>query len=400
MSTTSTEPDSLPRYPRERADFVDPQPSLLTGPPVSPLRFAGGSTGWLVTGYREAREVLQHPALSAERWRGDDTIRVISPELRKKSVDRPGAFLTMDAPKHTRYRSQLTRYFTVRRIRALEPRVDEIVAQCLDALEEAGQPADLVHHYALPIPSLVICEMLGVPYAERATFQQASADLLRQDVDPGVLEKAVETLDAFMTSLVEARRSHPQDDLISTLATSTDLSDEEIVGVSRLLLVAGHETTTNMLSLGTFTLLQQPEQMRRLREDDSLVPGAVEELLRYLSIVNAFPVRIALEDVTIGEVTVRAGESVAVSVPAANRDPALVEDPQTLDVGRGRSSHLAFGYGIHQCLGQHLARIELAAGYRGLLRRFPHLRLAVAPEEVPMRSDMVIYGAHELPVAW
>jgi cytochrome P450 len=399
-ATDSTTHEAAPQYPRERDNYLDPPSALVTGPPVSPLTFVGGSTGWLVTGFHEAREVLLDPRFSAERWRGDDTVRVISPTVRKNRGNGPGSFLAMDAPEHSRYRGLLTRYFTVRRIRALQPRIDDIVTDCLDALEGAGRPADLVEYFALPIPSLVICEMLGVPYAERETFQQASALVMRQDETGTLFDQGMRTLADFIDGLIRAKRAHPRDDLISYLAADSTLSDVEINNIARLLLVAGHETTTNMLSLGAFALLRNPEQMRRLREDDSLVPAAVEELLRYLSIVNAFPVRIALEDVTVGDVTIRAGQSVAVSIPAANRDTALVEEPHTLDVGRPRSHHLAFGYGIHQCLGQHLARIELTAGYRGLLGRFPRLRLAVPPEEVPMRSDMVIYGAHELPVSW
>lgn len=401
MSAPLTTTDKAPaRYPRERADYVDPAPALLDGPAISPLLFAGGSTGWLVTGYEEAKAVLRDQRLSAERWRGDDTLRVMTDEMRERQKSQPGGFLSMDPPEHGRYRSLLTRYFTLRRMRALQPRIERVVEQCLDALEEAGRPADLVRHVALPIPSLVICEMLGAPYEDREVFQTASAQLLHQEATPEEIRAAVTTLDEFIGGLITAKRAVPQDDLISALTSSSDLSDAEILGVARLLLVAGHETTTNMLSLGVFTLLRHPEQMRRLREDDSLLPGAVEEMLRYLSIVNAFPVRTALEDVTVAGVTIRAGQSVAVSIPAVNRDPALVEEPGALDVGRPRSSHLAFGYGIHQCLGQHLARIELVAGYRGLLSRFPGLRLAVAPEEVPMRTDMIIYGAHELPVTW
>ncbi|MCQ8187431.1 cytochrome P450 [Streptomyces rugosispiralis] len=390
----------LPSYPKERDDYINPARALLTGPPVSPLRFAGGSTGWLVTGYHEAREVLRDPRFSAERWRGDDTMRPVPESIRRDRSSGAGSFLAMDAPQHGHYRGQLTRYFTVRRMRELEARIEDIVADQLDALEAAGKPADLVRHFALPIPSLVICEMLGVPYEERELFQSVAARLLRQDRTDAEFVAGKTELDTFLGALVEAKRKDPRDDLISLLTAVDEFGDEEIGGIAGLLLIAGHETTTNMLSLGTFALLRDPEQLERLRADESLLPQAVEELLRYLSIVNAFPVRIALEDVVVGDVTVTAGQSVAVSVPAANRDPALVDDPDTLDVGRPRSSHLAFGYGIHQCLGQHLARIELVAGYRGLLRRFPGLRLAVPPEEVRMRSDMVIYGAHELPVTW
>ncbi|WAP59835.1 cytochrome P450 [Streptomyces sp. S465] len=400
MPTTHDDLRDLPSYPNERDDYINPARALLSGPPISPLRFVGGSAGWLVTGYHEAREVLRDPRFSAERWRGDDAMREVPESIRRERSSGAGSFLAMDAPEHGRYRGQLTKYFTVRRMRELEERIEDIVAERLDALEAAGKPADLVRHFALPIPSLVICEMLGVPYEERELFQTVAAQLLRQDRTDEEFVAGRAALQTYLGTLIQAKRKEPRDDLISLLTAVDEFTDEEIAGIAGLLLIAGHETTTNMLSLGTFALLRHPEQLRRLREDESLLPRAVEELLRYLSIVNAFPVRIALEDVVVGGVTITAGQSVAVSIPAVNRDPALVDDPDTLNIERARSSHLAFGYGIHQCLGQHLARIELVAGYRGLIRRFPGLRLAVPPEEVPMRSDMVIYGAHELPVTW
>ncbi|MGX1914122.1 cytochrome P450 [Streptomyces phaeochromogenes] len=390
----------LPSYPREREDYVDPPAVLRGGPPVSPLRFVEGSIGWLVTGYHEARQVLSDPRFSAERWRGDDTVQPIPAWIRSNRGNGPGTFMVMDPPKHGRYRSLLTRYFTVKRARDLQARVEDIVVEGLDTLEAAGHPADLVRHFALPVPSLVICELLGVPYEERRTFQSVAASIMRQDLGEAAYDEARVTLVRFFDALIKSKRQRPGSDLISELTSGTELRNEEIMGIGAQLLVAGHETTMNMLSLGAFTLLRNPEQTRKLRADPSLIPGAVEELLRYLSILNAFPVRIALEDAVIGGATVRAGQSVAISVPTVNRDPALVDDPDTFDVGRPRSAHLAFGYGIHQCLGQHLARTELVAAFRGLLDRFPALELAVPVEKVRMRTDMVVYGVHELPVTW
>ncbi|GAA2354046.1 cytochrome P450 [Streptomyces violaceusniger] len=392
--------EALPTYPREREDYVNPPTTLLGGPPISPLRFIEGSVGWLVTGYHEARQVLSDPRFSAERWRGDDTVQPVPAWIRSNRGNGPGTFMVMDPPYHGYYRSQLTRYFTVKRARELETRIEEIVAGGLDSLEAAGRPADLVQHFALPVPSLVICELLGVSYEERKAFQSVAARIMRQDLNDADYHDVRVSLVEFLDALIKSKRKQPGSDLISELTAHTELSDEEIMGIAAQLLVAGHETTMNMLSLGTFTLLRNPDQTRRLRADPSLIPGAVEELLRYLAILNAFPVRIAQEDAVIGGVTVRAGQSVAVSVPAVNRDPALVDDPDTLDVGRPRSAHLAFGYGIHQCLGQHLARTELVAGYRGLLDRFPGLELAIPMEKVRMRTDMVVYGIHELPVTW
>jgi cytochrome P450 len=306
----------------------------------------------------------------------------------------------MDPPYHGYYRSMLTRYFTVRRAREMAGRIEAIVHESLDTLEAAGKPADLVHNFALPLPSIVICEILGVSYEQRQVFQKVAARVMRQDLNDHEYEEVRVALVQFLDQLISSKRKSPGSDLISELTVVPELRNEEIMGIAAQLLVAGHETTMNMLSLGAFMLMRHPEQADLLRADPSRIPDAVEELLRYLSILNAFPVRIALEDVVVGEATIQAGQSVAVSIPAVNRDPALVDDPQLFDVERPPSAHLAFGYGVHQCLGQHLARTELTAGYRGLLERFPRLALAVPVEELRMRSDMVVYGVHELPVTW
>ncbi|MFD5828753.1 cytochrome P450 [Lentzea sp. NPDC060358] len=362
-----------------------------------------GDTVWLVTGHDEARAVLAEPKMSADRINSPRAKALISPELHAEMFPperQAGSFIFMDAPEHTRFRRMLTGQFTVRRMRDLEPRIHEIVTTQLDAMVEKGPPADLVQDFALPVPSLVICELLGVDYGDRDEFQRRTATLLSLNTTIDEQIKNSGELRRFMQSLVRAKRQDPGDDLLSGLVRDTDLTDNELAGIANLLLIAGHETTANMLALGTFALLEHPGEFAKLRDNPELTENAVEELLRYLSIISMGVARHAKEDVVIGGATIRAGETVVVSVPAVNRDQAQYEDPHELLVDRPRGHHVAFGHGIHQCLGQQLARVEMTVGFTELLRRFPDLRLAVPAEEVPLRTDMSIYGVHKLPVTW
>ncbi|MDX8030112.1 cytochrome P450 [Lentzea sp. BCCO 10_0856] len=362
-----------------------------------------GDTVWLVTGHDEARAVLAEPKMSSDRINSPRARRLISPELHAELFPperRAGSFIFMDAPEHTRYRKLLTGQFTVRRMRDLAPRVIEIVTAQLDAMIEKGAPADLVHDFALPVPSLVICELLGVDYGDREEFQRRTSKLLSLNTTVDEQIKNTTELRRFMQTLVRAKQANPGDDLLSGLVRDTDLNEDELVGIANLLLIAGHETTANMLALGTFALLEHPEEFTKLREHPELIDNAVEELLRYLSIISMGVARHATEDVVIGGAIIKAGETVVVSVPAVNRDESQYDDPHELRIDRPRGHHVAFGHGIHQCLGQQLARVEMAVGFTELLRRLPTLKLAVPADEVPLRTDMSIYGVHSLPVTW
>lgn len=368
--------------------------------PLRPLAYPDGHVGWLVTSYALGRAVLADPRFSARM------------ELKRYPVQRqeiegfsvgeagPGFFIDMDPPKHTRYRRLLTGQFTVRRMNLLKPRIEQIVNDHLDAMEQAGPPLDLVEAFALPIPSLVICELLGVPYADRKEFQRNTAILNRLEAGADQSSAAMRSIMVFLVELIHGKRTKPADDLISGLLNSGELTDEEVAGISELLLNAGHETTANMFSLGTFALLLHPEQTQSLRDGEALIDSAVEELLRYLTILQFGLQRTALEDVAVDGQQIKAGECVTISLPAANRDPERFDDPDQLDLSRAASGQLAFGHGIHQCIGQQLARIEMRIGYAALFRRFPTLRLAVPANEVSLRDDMVIYGVQQLPVAW
>ena len=403
MSTSQT---PLAGLPRERASVFDPPPvyrQLQTTDPVSPLAFPDGHMGWLVTGYDDARAVLADPRFSSQRSIATNPIRVVPEELKPFLHPQPGQFIGLDPPAHTRYRRLLTGQFTVRRMNALQPRVTEIVDQHLQAMRQAGPPADLVASFALPVPSLVICELLGVPYLDRAEFQQRSRTLLSLNTEGPELLQARGEFRAYMLELVQAKRVAPADDLLSGLVRHDGedrLTDEELINIGLLLLVAGHETTANMLGLGTFALLRHPAELERLRADPGLVNDAVEELLRYLTIVHFGLVRVATEDISVGSRLINAGDPVVISVAAANRDPARFPEPDRLDIGREHVAHLAFGHGIHQCLGQQLARVEMRIGFARLLATLPGLRLAVPAERVRMRAEMFIYGVEELPVSW
>ncbi|MFC4119488.1 cytochrome P450 [Nonomuraea zeae] len=365
------------------------------------MTYADGHLGWLVTGYSAARAVLASPHFSN---RPETMHSPIPARLRMRNKEDfrvpPGFFLRTDPPEHTRFRRLLTGQFTVRRMKLLEPRIEEITNACLDDMAAAGGPVDLVQMFALPIPSLVICELLGVPYEDRAQFQEDTKVLVNLETEAEDAMAALGRVSAYLAGLIQRKRKEPADDLISGLIESGELNDEELTGVAFLLLVAGHETTANMLGLGTYALLTNPVQLAAMRDDPSVVENGVEELLRYLTIIHLGPLRSAHEDVEIEGNLIKAGETVAIHLPAANRDASRFPGAEELDVTRPAGGHLTFGHGIHQCLGQQLARAEMRIGYPALLRRFPGLRLAVTPEEVPMRSDMSIYGVHSLPVTW
>ncbi|MEJ2862809.1 cytochrome P450 [Actinomycetospora flava] len=310
-----------------------------------------------------------------------------------------GNLLGQDPPDHTRLRRMLTGEFTVKRMKRLVPRVEEIVIEHLDAMEKAGAPAELVDDFALPVPSMVICELLGVPYDDRAEFTERSAKSLDSTITAPERMRLADASRAYMSSLVARHREAPGDDLLGMLIRehSDDITDDELIGIGNLLLVAGHETTSNMLSLGTLALLEHPDQLARVRDDPDAVDGAVEELLRFLTVVHGGFPRAATEDTTLGGHPVAAGDLVIASLTAANGDPALLEHGETLDITRPPSPHLAFGHGIHHCLGAPLARIEMRVAFPALLQRFPGLRLAGEPE---FRHRTLIYGLHRLPLAW
>ncbi|GAB3464644.1 cytochrome P450 [Streptomonospora sediminis] len=363
--------------------------------PLRRMTYPDGHEGWLATGHAAVRAILSDQRFSSRY----ELKHYPFPELASVEIPpAPPAELTgIDPPEHTRFRKMLAGKFTVRRMRQLADRVEEIAAEHLDAMARQGPPTDLVTAYARPIPAVMMCELLGVPYSERELFQR-NAEIITGDAPGEHTVDAWNALHEYLGGLVRAKRAEPTDDLLADLAGS-DLAEEELINLGVVLLGAGLDTTANMIGLGTFALLQHPDQLAALRDDPGLIDQAVEELLRYLSIVPS-DVRAALEDVEIGGHLIRAGKSVTFSVQAANRDPKKFPGPDSLDLHRSATGHLAFGHGIHQCLGQQLARVEMRVAYPALLKRFPALRLAVEPGEVPLRTGASIHGVLELPVTW
>ncbi|MFJ6617746.1 cytochrome P450 [Kitasatospora sp. NPDC091335] len=398
----SESPHTLAAMPTtRRADCPFDPPAELTDArrhaPMSRFTFPGGEPGWVITGYDLVRSVLADSRFSSRKE------LMLHPTIDYGGIQvppaPPGEFLLMDEPLHSRYRKPLTGKFTVRRMRLLAERVARITTERLDAMEETGPPAELVTAFAKPIPAIVICELLGVPYQDRDSFQEQVDSFMNGETSDEDMLAAYTATQDYLAQLAAAKRAHPTDDVLSDL-TDSDLTDEELKGISLILLAAGLDTTANMLALGTFALLRNPEQLAALRADPSLTGRAVEELLRYLSVAKTF-MRTALEDVELGGRTVRAGERLILSYNTANRDPDRFPDPHALDLHRQDGGHLAFGHGIHQCLGQQLARVEMQVAFPALLDRFPTLRLAVPPEDVALRPEIAdIYGVKSLPVTW
>lgn len=400
----------LPREFIHRDDPFTVPPALIAAAeraPVTRATLSSGDPFWMVSRYEEARAVLSDPRFSADRFRYHPRLKQLSEQAREQMRDekaQAGLFINMDPPEHTRYRKLLTGQFTVRRIRQLGARIEEIVTEQLDALLAKGNSADLIPEFAFPVPSLTICELLGVRYEDRAEFQRRAATLLQRNVSVKETLENTEAQRAFLRRVVADKRENPTDDILSGLihhaGADPALTDDELVNIANLLLIAGYETTANMLGLGTMVLLQRPDQLAALRDDPTRIDDAVEELLRFLSVVHIGVLRFPKEDLELGGEHIPAGSTVWLSLLAANRDKRHWSDAEVLDVTRERTSHLAFGHGVHQCLGQQLAREELKIGYAELLRRLPNLRLAVPPEDIPLRNDMLTYGVHALPVTW
>ncbi|MGN9757342.1 cytochrome P450 [Streptomyces sp. SD31] len=382
--------------------LLDPAPEYAKWQSEEPVRRVtiwGDNSPWLITRHEDARTVLADPRFSA------DANHPAFPHTRPGAPPQaPGLFHQMDPPDHTRLRRMLIPDFTFRRIEQMEGAVQRICDDLLDAMTDAdATQADLVASYALPLPTLAICELLGVPYEDHGFFREKSNALTSVAGDPAEAMAARIALYGYLRALIERRTHDPADDLVSRLATERVATGEatldEATGMVSLLLLAGHETTANMFPLAVIALLHDPAQLDALRADDSLWPGAVEELLRHLTVIHSGIRRIATEDVELSGVRIRAGEGVVVALQAANRDPSVYAAPDALDVRRDAAGHLAFGHGLHQCLGQSLARTELRLGLSTLFRRLPDLRMTAPPESLAL-STSTVHGVRSLPVAW
>ncbi len=385
-------------FSRDGLDPIEDLGARRPAEPVSKLELPFGITAWLVTGYPAAKEVLGDATAFSNAF-GNLTSGGTDDE------QDPGGLGMTDPPYHTRLRKMLTPEFTMRRLQRLTPRIEAIVEGQLDAIEQAGQPADLVDLFAMPIPSLVICELLGVPYADREGFQALST--ARFDLgDESPLDVIGTSLD-YLQTLVVKERANPGDGLLGMLIREhgDEISDRELAGLADGLLTGGHETTAASLSLGALALLQSPEYFAALGDaDGDTVHRAVEELLRYLTVVQvAFP-RFSRTEVEIGGQKIPAGALVLVSLSAADRDALLGSDSQPtmekFSPTRPPASHLAFGYGIHRCVGAELARVELRIAFPALARRFPTMRPAVPMNDLKFRNSSIVYSAETMPVIW
>ncbi|MFD9950606.1 cytochrome P450 [Nonomuraea sp. NPDC059023] len=379
-----------------RRDGLDPVPelkSLREREPICRLRLPLGFNAWLVTGYAEAKAVLgKTEGISTEFTTLVDGIGLAQPN--------PGGLGLTDPPVHTRRRSLLTPEFTRRRLARLAPRITSIVAEHLDLMERADEPVDLWRSFALPIPTLTICELLGVPYEDRAGIQRLSQARFDLFEGPGASLGAISQSMSAMLDVVNKQRTCPDDGLIGMLIKEhgDQIDDHELAGLADGVLTGGIDPPASTLALGAMILAQNPQHVRLIRDDHAAIGPFVEELLRYLSVAQvAFP-RFATQDMRIGGVQVAAGDVMLCSLSGANRDLALGESVERFDPTRKPTSHLAFGHGIHRCIGAELARMQLRTALPALIYRFPRLRLAVEPGQIPFLKASAVYGVDSLPV--
>ena len=402
-STTSEIASDLPAIPAERSATCPLRPPAeftqwRDGPGLQRAIYQGRPT-WVVSRYEDIRAALVDPRLSAE---------TIPSEMMPKDSENktPIMFARVDDPEHHRIRRMLTRDFTFRRIDAMRPQIQEIVDRYLDAMLAAGPPADLVRAFALPVPSLVIAHLLGVPSDDIDLFHHYTTVGLDGRTSDKEKARAFGEMFTYIAELVERRRREPGDDLLSRLVTdhvlNGDISPETATVTGAIMMQAGHETTANMISLGTVALLEHRDLFELLghTDDPDVVAKIVEELMRYLAIVHSQVDRIATEDLTLGGQQIHAGDWLVMNLPAGNWDPNFVDDPDILDGDRNVRGHLGFGYGVHSCIGANLARAEMQIAFSTLARRVPELQLAVSTEELRFKGESGIYGMKELPVTW
>ncbi|GLY71475.1 cytochrome P450 [Amycolatopsis taiwanensis] len=370
--------------------------------PISRVTLPDGREAWAVSRHEDIRAVLADPRFSPNR--GHPNFPSLIKDRQPLQNVNFTSLLSMDPPEHGPARRAVVGEFTVKRMNALRPRIQQIVDEHIDAMLAGPRPADLVQSLSLPVPSLVICELLGVPYADHDFFQRHTAMLLKREIPAEQRTQTLTELRSYLAQLVTAKEAELPDDLLGRqIRRHREAGTYErgaMVGMAFLLLVAGHETTANMISLGTIGLLQHPEDLAAIKADPAKTLGAVEELLRYYSIVDIGANRVALEDVELAGVLIKAGEGVVVLGNMGNHDPEVFSDPMALDIDRGARHHVAFGFGAHQCLGQNLARMELQIVFDTLFARIPGLKLAVPADELPYKDDAAIYGVYQLPVTW
>jgi cytochrome P450 len=399
-SSQATTERGYPFSPPHRLDLDPYYAELRRDEPLTRVRLPYGEPAWLATRHADVRVVLGDSRFSRAAALGRDEPRS-SPQKLERGI------LVMDPPEHTRVRRLVAKAFTARRVEQLRPRTERIAGVLLDGMVAAGPPADLVEHLATPLPIRVICDLLGVPVADQDRFHTWSEAIVSTtSLPPERIQQYIDSLIGYMGELLDARRREPADDLLTALAQARDehadqLTGDEVVELAAGLLAAGHETTVTQIPNFVYVLLTNPDEWARLRAEPGLLPSAVEELTRYVPLgATAAFARYAKEDVELGGVLVRAGEPVIVSIPSANRDEAVFDHPDQLDLGRAVNPHVGFGHGVHHCVGAQLARMELQVVLRVLLDRLPGLRLAVDVDELTWKSGLLVRGLVSMPVTW
>jgi cytochrome P450 len=390
-------------YPAPKDDPAIPTGLLYqevrTHTPMSRVVFPSGHEAWLVTRYQDVRTVLSDPRFS--RY-------LLYPGA--PCIIEPGDFstgersiLNLDPPDHTRLRRLTSQAFSTRRIEELRPRIQQITDELLDAMSDRTPPVDLVEEFAFPLPTAVICEVLGVPFEDRERFRAWSSTIVTPlSHTPEQVAEAQRTGSADMRTLVSGKREQPGDDLLSALVQARDdddrLTEDELIDLATQLLLAGHETTVSLIATGVVLLLRHPEQLAAMRADAGLVAGAVEEIMRYDGPADTTLLRVATTEVEIGGVTIKKGEGIMAMTSAANFDEEYFPKSDRFDISRTQNPHLGFGHGIHFCLGAALARLEGEIALRTLFQRFPSLRLAVTQDQVHWRPPLSIRGPIAVPI--
>ena len=394
--------DQVRTYPFGPVEALDLDPAYATVRDAGLVRVEmpyGGQT-WLATRYEDVKLVLADQRFSRAETFGRDVPRVMP------GIEEDPSILSMDPPEHSRLRKLVAKAFTARHVERLRPRVQAIIDDLLDKMIADGSPADLADAFTWPLPIIVICELLGVPVADRDDFRRWTDMILSlDDSEMTEIAAARDNIQGYLARLIAQRRAQPTDDLLGQLVAARDegdrLTEQELIIFGVTLLVAGHETTANQTGNFVYLLLRQPKLWHQLVGDPELVTAAIEELSRYVPLgTSGGFARIATEDVEVGGRLVRKGESVVVQMGAANRDGAVFERPDEIDFARETNPHIAFGHGVHHCLGAPLARLEMQLALGTLVRRLPGLRLAVPADDVTWRADRLIRGVRALPVAW
>ncbi|MDJ0341868.1 cytochrome P450 [Streptomyces sp. H10-C2] len=402
--TRQIEPEA-PAYPMQRTCPYQPPAGyeqLREQGPLARVTLFDGRTAWVVAGNDEGRALLPDPRLSVDVRNPD--FPLMAPRIEAQR-ERATPLIGVDDPEHARQRRMSIPGFGIRRVNALRPEIEKIADTLIDRMTEKGSSADLVTDFALPLPSAAICLLLGIPFEDHDYFAERSRHVLSSSGE----EQAAQAQQAFgeiltyLYDLIGEREADPRDGLLDELISQRLLEGavdrNELAMIATVLLVSGHETTANMIGISVLTLLEHPQQLAALRADPALMPGAVDELFRFTSIGDTLP-RVATEDIEVGGQLIKAGDGVIVSNMLMNRDPSAFENADQLDIRRAAGRHVAFGFGIHQCIGQNLARAEMEIALERLFTRLPNLRLAIPASEVQGKPAFVLQGVEELPVTW